>query len=81
MKDAPKENRKKSLEIGLPEESWEQLRAKANGQQKSLETIVEEALTAYLKPRNKDAADDRINPIEDTEPAKSWGYNSDVRGK
>lgn len=81
MKDTHKETIKKSVEIRLPEESWEQLRAKANGQQKSFETIVEEALTAYLQSLEEGGVDDKINPIADTDPAKSWGYNSDVRGK
>lgn len=83
MKENKTENNKKAIEISLPEESWERLQALANGQQKQLESVVAEAVTAYIRQqaRPEESQDDKINPIEDTEPAKSWGYNSDVRGK
>lgn len=46
MKENKRENSKKAIAISLPEESWEQLQALANGQQKQLESVVEEAVTA-----------------------------------
>lgn len=76
-----KEDDKKTLNISLSEERWKELTAIANGQQRSIESIIEEALTACIKKHNQKAPDERINPIEDTKPAKSFGFNSDVRGK
>ena len=72
---------KKTLTLSLPEESWSRLTALANGQQKSLENIIETALDKYSRREEKGAADSKIDPIKDREPAKSWGYNSDVKGK
>ena len=75
------EKSKKTLTLSLPEESWKRLTALANGQQKSLETIIETALDNYSRREEKGASDSKIDPIKDHEPAKSWGYNSDVKGK
>lgn len=81
MKENKEGQTKKSLTINLPEESWERLSAMANGQQRSLEGLVEEAVQAYLGKQEPQLQDPKVDPIENTAPAKSWGYNSDVKGK
>lgn len=71
MKENKKEHSKRSIALSLPEESWQRLSAMANGQQRSLEGLVTEALEAYIHEQDRHAPDPKIKPIEDTEPAKS----------
>lgn len=73
--------KKTTVDVQLPQEMVQQLTALANGQQKSFESIVETALDEYIQNQGSGSPGEKINPIEDTETAKSWGYNSDVRGK
>lgn len=73
--------KKIKIEVQLPEEMVQQLTALAHGQQKKLDSLLEAALKEYIQKQKSGSPDEKINPIEDTATAKSWGYNSDVRGK